>query len=135
MKVVLDTNIFWVSVPRRAKTNWVFREMLKGSFDLYVSSDILQEYEEIVGNRLSKPTADVVMETLENLRNVFFTNIYYRWQLITADPDDDKFVDCAVAGGCDYIVTNDQHFNVLKTIDFPPVKVINLEEFKILLNL
>ncbi len=134
MKVVLDTNIFWVSVPRRAKTNWVFREILKGGFDLYVSSDILQEYEEIIGNRLSKATADAVLETLENLRNVFFINIYYHWQLISADPDDDKFVDCAVAGACDYIVTNDRHFNVLKTIDFPPVKVINLEEFKVLLK-
>lgn len=135
MKVIIDTNIFWVSVPRRSKTNWVFREMLKGSFDLYVSSDILQEYEEIIGNRLSKSTADAVMEALENLRNVFFINVYYRWQLITADPDDNKFVDCAIAGSCDYLVTNDRHFNVLKTVDFPPVKVINLEAFKTLLNI
>ena len=109
--------------------------MLKGSFDLYLSSDILQEYEEIIGNRLSKAAADAVLETLENLSNVHYTDVYYRWQLITADPDDDKFVDCAIAGGCDYIVTNDRHFNVLKVIDFPPVKVINLEEFKTLLNI
>jgi len=135
VKIVLDTNIFWVSIPRRAKTNWVFHEMLKGSFDLYLSSDILQEYEEIIGNRLSKAAADAVLETLENLSNVHYTDVYYRWQLITADPDDDKFVDCAIAGGCDYIVTNDRHFNVLKVIDFPPVKVINLEEFKTLLNI
>lgn len=46
-----------------------------------------------------------------------------------ADPDDDKFVDCAIAGNADFIVTNDRHFRVLKGIKFPKVKVITLEEF------
>jgi len=55
---------------------------------------------------------------------------YYKWNLIHADPDDNKFVDCALNAGADYIVTNDRHFNVLKSLGFPPVKVIDIETFK-----
>ncbi len=50
--------------------------------------------------------------------------------MIQSDPDDNKFVDCAVAGNVDFLVTNDKHYNILKTIGFPPINVISLEEFE-----
>ena len=52
-----------------------------------------------------------------------------------ADPDDNKFVDRALNACADYIVTNDKHFNVLKSIGFQPIKMINIETFiSILIN-
>ena len=51
----------------------------------------------------------------------------------SCDPDDNKFVDCAVSANADYIVTNDRHFNVLKGIYFPQVNVIDIDTFKRLL--
>ena len=65
----------------------------------------------------------------KSLSNVELVNPYYNWNLIPADPDDNKFVDAAVSGNVDYLVTNDKHFKVLKSIEFPPVNVITLEEF------
>jgi predicted nucleic acid-binding protein len=50
--------------------------------------------------------------------------------LIVADADDNKFADCALNAGADLIVTNDRHFNVLKSIAFPPIKVVDIETFK-----
>jgi predicted nucleic acid-binding protein len=44
-------------------------------------------------------------------------------------------VDCALNAGADYIVTNDQHFNVLKPLGFPSIKIIDLETFKSILKL
>ena len=44
----------------------------------------------------------------------------YQWQLITADPDDDKFADCAIAAGADYVVTEDAHFAALKDSGHKP---------------
>jgi predicted nucleic acid-binding protein len=35
------------------------------------------------------------------------------------DQDDEKFADCAIVSNADYLVTNDRHFEVLKTIQFP----------------
>jgi predicted nucleic acid-binding protein len=60
---------------------------------------------------------------------------WYKWNLIAADHDDNKFADCALNAGADYIVTNDHHFNVLKTLGFPPVTVVNIETFKDILML
>ena len=46
--------------------------------------------------------------------------------LITADPDDNKFVDCAVTAGATNIVSNDRHFRELERYDFPRVDVRTL---------
>ena len=58
---------------------------------------------------------------------------YYKWNLITADPDN-KFADCALNARADYIVTNNRHFNILKKIDFPKINVVNIDTFKKLLT-
>lgn len=50
------------------------------------------------------------------------------------NPDDNKFVDCAVASNADYIISHDKDFAILKTIPFPKVKVISSEEFKSILE-
>ena len=39
-------------------------------------------------------------------------------------------LDCALNAGADFIVTKDKHFNILKEIDFPPIKIIAIEGFK-----
>ena len=48
---------------------------------------------------------------------------------MTEASDRNKFVDCAIASNADFIVTNDGHFNVLKNIPFPKVKVISIDDF------
>ena len=58
-----------------------------------------------------------------------FISPYYKFNLISADPEDNKFVDCAIAANAKFIVTNDHHFDVLKHISFPRVEIINIEEF------
>lgn len=68
-------------------------------------------------------------DLLTRLGNVEQIETYFNWMLITEDPDDNKFVDAAVAGNVDYIVTKDGHFKVLKFIEFPKVNVISPENF------
>ena len=58
----------------------------------------------------------------------FFTP-HFRFRLIEQDPDDNKFVDCAIVAGADYIVSEDTHFRILETIPFPKVNVIRLNRF------
>ncbi len=68
--------------------------------------------------------------TLENLSNVILTTSYFRFDLITKDRDDNKFVDCAVAANAHFIVSEDKDFRVLEKIQFPKVEVLSLETFK-----
>ena len=69
------------------------------------------------------------LSLLEELENVNFIRTHYHWNLIKDDSDDNKFVDCAINAGVDYIATEDKHFHILKNIDFPPTNVIGIDEF------
>ncbi|HEX8459930.1 MAG TPA: PIN domain-containing protein, partial [Segetibacter sp.] len=53
----------------------------------------------------------------------------YNWNLISTDPDDNKFIDAFIAANADYLVTNDAHFNEVKKTPFPPVNIISADEF------
>jgi len=55
--------------------------------------------------------------------------VYYHLHLITADPDDDKFVDCAFKANAKYIVTEDHHYDVLRNTPFPKIEVVDIDEF------
>ena len=54
---------------------------------------------------------------------------HFHFVLIVADPDDNKFVDCAISANAEFIVTNDSHFDVLSAIPFPQVAVKSIDEF------
>lgn len=88
------------------------------------------EYEEIL-MRLSgdREFTLLVIDAIVNASNVERVTPVYRFNLITADPDDNKFVDCAITAGATYIVSNDRHFSELKRYDFPKVDVRTLTEF------
>jgi predicted nucleic acid-binding protein len=83
---------------------------------------------------MGKELADATLKLLMELENVERVSIYFRWNLIK-DADDNKFTDCALARGANYLVTHDTDFNVLKKLGFPKVPVITAAEFKDVLNL
>jgi predicted nucleic acid-binding protein len=99
-----------------------------------VSTDVLEEYEEIISRLASAEVARNVIDAILKRKNVLRIDPYYRWNLITTDPDDNKFVDCAIAANATYIVSDDSHFNVLRDIPFPQLMVLKLKEFLTLLN-
>lgn len=134
MKVVLDTNVLLVSISPKSKYHWVFQKFINEEFILCVTTDILQEYEEIIGQHMGQEAANYVLQIIENSVNVNFITKYFRWNLIDADPDDNKFVDCAVACNAKFLVTSDKHFNVLKNIEFPKIEVIGVDFFNSILK-
>ena len=75
------------------------------------------------------PTAKAFITLLNELPNVYYLHLNYKWQLITIDPDDNKYCDCAIAGQALYIVTEDRHFDVLKNIPFPSLNPIGIDRF------
>jgi len=58
------------------------------------------------------------------------TTVYFHFGLISSDPDDNKFVDCAIAANVDYVITNGRYFRVLKDIPFPKVVTKTLAQFQ-----
>lgn len=129
MRIVIDTNVWLVIIPRYSKYAMVYDQLKAGRFQLLLSNDILFEYEEQMKVRYDDIFVDAEIKEILTLNNVEQFEPAFRWKLISGDPDDNKFVDCAIAANADYIVTNDKHFNILKEISFPKVSIISLEEF------
>ena len=134
LRVVLDTNVLMVSFLPHHKYFWLYEALENGQFTLILSNEILEEYYEKIAERYNATIADMLTFALPNLKNAVKISPTYRFLLIKADPDDDKFVDCAVTGNADVIVTEDKHFNILKTVSFPVVEVVTIEEFKEILK-
>ena len=72
--------------------------------------------------------AELAIDVIVNNPHTLFITPYFHFNLIKEDPDDNKFVDCAVAGSAKFIVSEDRHYNILKTVDFPRVEVLGLDE-------
>lgn len=134
MKIVLDTNILLQSLPRKSKTRPIWDAYLNEYFTLIISNSILTEYEEIIAQKSSSFVADNVLSLILEAVNTDFVDIWYEWNAITFDVDDNKFFDAAIAGQADYIVTNDSHFNIAKMLVFPTVIIISPDEFIEIMN-
>lgn len=129
MTVVLDTNILLVAVARNSALHLIFQKLIQAQFKLAVSTEILLEYEEILGRKLGEDAAKNVLFLLVNLPNLIRVETHFFWGLITKDPDDNKFIDCAIAANAKYIVSDDKHFKILNEIDFPPLTLLSGEKF------
>jgi len=96
MRVVLDSNILLVSIPKKSVYRPIFDAMLQKKFEIVVSTEILEEYEELIQRKANQVVASNIVEMLINLENVFFQDIYFKWNLIAEDPDDNKFADISM---------------------------------------
>jgi uncharacterized protein len=119
-----------VAIPQKSVYRWLYDNLKTGELTLTVSTEILAEYEEQIADFYSPTVAENVLKTIINLPNIEKVEPSYRWDLITVDKDDNKFVDCAIACGADYIITNDKHFKVLENVPFPKVACVDLATFK-----
>jgi uncharacterized protein len=130
VRVVIDTNIFITIIGKKSPNRWIFEKIISGEFILCVSNEILLEYEEILVQKTNVEVARNVIDFL--LINPFVqkTDIFFNWNLIFADSDDDKFIDCYISSDAVCLVSNDQHFEVVRRIDFPKIHVCTLSEFE-----
>ncbi len=130
MKVVLDTNCLMNIVFRKSNFNDVWKSFLDKKYTICVSNEILFEYREILEQFCGDSAlSNAILQLLMAAPNVELVAPSYHFNLITADPDDNKFVDCAIVCGATYIVSNDKHFNVLDSVEWPKLDRKTLIEF------
>lgn len=129
MKVVLDTNVLLISIPSRSPYHGIIQAFNKRQFQLIITNSIFLEYEEILTKKANAVVANNVLQALLEAPNVIDATTYYNWSLITADPDDSKFTDAYINGNADHLVTNDAHFNIVKSLEFPRINVVSADEF------
>ncbi len=129
MIVVLDTNVLVAALSSSSPYHKIVEGLQKKHYQIAISNEIYFEYEEQLSKRYNKEILSVFLSFVSYSSNVMVVEPHFKFQLINEDKDDNKFVDCAIAASAHFLVTNDKHFNILKQIDFPKVKVITVERF------
>ncbi len=127
--VVIDTNCLLQIISRNSPYRPIWDAFLAGHFMLCASNEILDEYQEILEQQITPTVAENVVLLILNQKNVQLVDPHFHMGIITADPDDNKFVDCAFAANADYLVSEDSHFRVLLDSPFPKLNLVTLDEF------
>ncbi|MHB8880462.1 MAG: putative toxin-antitoxin system toxin component, PIN family [Thermodesulfovibrionales bacterium] len=128
MRVILDTNVFVSGVFFAGPPYQILEAWRDRKLKLIISQEIIDEYLR-VGKILSDQFPTIDLLPLIELVNVE-ADIYPSHTLpepVCDDPDDDKFLACALAGKCKLIVSGDKH--LLKVSGFKGVDVIKPREF------
>ncbi|MBQ0023662.1 MAG: putative toxin-antitoxin system toxin component, PIN family [Prevotellaceae bacterium] len=135
MRIVLDTNCLLYIIFPDSYFNGVWEAFKRQEYSICITNEIISEYREIIERRTGSDLfADYVIRLILSAPNVEKIEPSFRFGLITEDKDDNKFVDCAIAAGATYIVSNDKHFKVLDSIDWPKVDRKTLIEFANILS-
>jgi uncharacterized protein len=128
MKVVIDTNIFVSSFfggnPRRIIDLWKTEKIT-----LCLSKDILDEYIEVL-HRIGLQDEDELGELLSLFRrgfNMLFTTKTPKAKVVKDDPDDDKFIECAMALKAEVIVTGDKAIEAVG--EYMGIKILTPQRF------
>ena len=132
-RVVIDTNALVSALSSKSVFHWLIKLILTEVIDVFVTDEIVFEYEEVLKRKYSETTATNFILAIKELSNVHFVQVYYRWNILK-DSDDNKFVDCYVSANAHYLITNDSGFNVLKSLTFPPVNICTVEAFEELIK-
>lgn len=119
MKIVLDTNvfisgIFWGGSPHIILEMWTINKI-----QILMTRQILEEYlrvlweispnEKVVAQWATFIAANaIVLEDQDHIT-------------LCRDPDDDKFLNCAIAGAADYLISGDKDLLSLKKIGSTPI--------------
>ncbi|HEY2582694.1 MAG TPA: putative toxin-antitoxin system toxin component, PIN family [Mucilaginibacter sp.] len=134
MKVVLDSNVLLIALGRKSDYKQIWEAFTDGKYQLIISDEIVYEYQEILQQHSAPGIADAIMEVFIESPDIVYQQLYYKWDVIKKDPDDNKFFDIAVAANADYLVTNDHHFNQAKQSIFPSVRIISASDFLKIVN-
>lgn len=124
-RVVIDTNLFvssfWGGKPKR-----LIDLFIKGKIQLLMSPQILEEIsrvlKEILGDdpEISHFIDLISLNSIEIIPNVTL-------QVVKEDPSDNKFLECAIAGKADYIISGDGHLLGLR--EYQGIPIIRVGEF------
>ena len=93
---------------------------------LCVSSEILLEYTEILAIFTSRGVAENIVNAIKLRPNTQFIEPHYKW-LLLPDPDDNKFIECAIDANALYIISGDK--DLLDIQKFNNIQIFNTKFF------
>ena len=127
MKIVIDTNIVISGIFFGGYSREILKAVTKEKFEAYATNEIIIEYYKTVNDMIERKQGNLDISALQkfsrNIRIVYpSSNIN-----ICRDPDDDKFIECAVDAKALYIISGDKDLLTIKNYD--EVEIITAKDF------
>lgn len=133
MKAVFDTNIFISGIFWEGSSNKALILWKEGKFTMVTSLKIISELIEVLQDFKIKLPDEMVKEWTDLIvRNSMIVEPKEKIEAVN-DPKDNIFIEIAVAGNVDYVISQDNH--LLKLKEFRGIKIITPEEFNRICNL
>lgn len=137
MKIVLDTSVLVAPTRSRNGASFQIVSMLPdAAFEFALTVPLYAEWQAVLTREENLPPGTDAEDALGFLRYLAslaqLHEVHFLWRPFLRDPDDDMIVECAVAGGCEYIVThNIKDFHRTAELN---IKVVTPAEFLKLLR-
>ena len=127
MRIVIDTNVITSAVYFGGKPFELLHLVMEQKVNAYASESIVNEYEEILLRLQGKyPGLSRKIPFQDLIARFHIINVKSDLQ-VCRDPDDDKFISCAVDGRCVYIVSGDKDLLDLK--EHEGIEIVTVAEF------
>jgi putative PIN family toxin of toxin-antitoxin system len=127
MRVVADTNVFISAFMFGGLPGKILDLALRGKFTLVTSSSLLDELDEKLRGKfaVSERDALAIRAKLEDSANVVEPD--FELNAVPDDPDDNRVLECAVAGKAEFIVSGDRH--LLRIGCYEEIAIITVRQF------
>ena len=128
MRVILDTNVFISGIFFSGPPSQILKAWANQSLQIVLSQQILDEYQR-VSEELSSKFQEIDILPIIELVTIHgkFIDTQGLDISVCEDPDDDKFLECAVAGKCKIIISGDKH--LLKLSGYKGISVMSPRNF------
>ena len=127
MRIVIDTNVVASGIVFGGKPEWLLELAIKNDVEMCVSPQILAEYDEIIARLSAKYPNRTIAISLKDLTDNALLISPSQTITVCRDPDDNKFIECAMEGKCLYIVSGDN--DLLDLRSYADVEIVTVAEF------
>jgi putative PIN family toxin of toxin-antitoxin system len=127
IKVVIDTNIYISAIFWGGKPRAVIDLGRDKKIQIFTSPDIENEISEKLRVKFNLPESEVNQILFDFSTFTFPIIVKKKYQVVSKDPDDDKFIECAMQCHADFIVTGDHH--LLDIREYSGIKILSASEF------
>ena len=135
MRIVLDTSVLVAAARSRNGASFKIVSMLPTpEIEIALTVAVYTEWQAVMTRPENLPpgaTPDDALAFLRYLASIaHLQDVHFLWRPFSRDPDDDMIVECAVASGCEYIVTHNvkdfRRVEELKVQAITPAELLNL---------
>ncbi len=128
MKIILDTNVFISGIFFSGPPSQILKAWQNSRLQIVLSQEILNEYQRVAESLVAKFPAIDILQIIE-LMTIHGQLIDVEGFDVSVcdDPDDNKFMECAIVGNSKIIISGDKH--LLKVSGYQGIKVLKPREF------